>query len=311
MVRPISEQLAAQSATSIALGVAPNSRPQLASQIEANEPPRTLLLQTVIVPAGATYPLVVRGNYVYVENVVYDTYASYNYGVSSTTPTIRPDTGQATAFLLEAHRELSFPVPFNTLQITNPNLTIPVVLTLWVGFGSIRRDDSRRMKDYATGVVLSNIVYAANRVVGTNPLIFQEVCSSSNQRARIKKAVCSIDMAGAAVVTTGADFTLWLTPQAPPAAVNNSVFQLSQNFTGGVGYTMPTQIRFPSFVTGGAGSDAAICEVADIDVEVFSAYQETSGLTYKFPLFGIVVCNGAYTPGNVGAVRFYLTFEQG
>jgi hypothetical protein len=307
----IAEVMQRQSVAGASLGIAPGSQALRPSAFETGEPPRTLLFQKIIVPAGATIPAVIRGNYVYVESVVYDTYATYNIGYASTAPTIKPDTGQATVQLLEPRREIQFPVAFNNLQIANPNPNFAVVVSLWIGFGQIRRDTSRRMKDYGVGVILSNHAYAANRVIGSNPLVFQEVTSSSNQRARIKKASCVIDMAGAGVVTAGADISLWLHNRAMPAAVDDSVFQLSQNFTGGVAYTHPTQIRFPSFVTGGAGSDAAICDIADIDIEIASAYKESYGIEYFFSMFGLVVNNTAYTPGASGAVRFYLTFEQG
>lgn len=307
----IAEVMQRQSFAGASLGVAPGSQALRPSAFETGEPPRTLLFQKIIVPAGATIPAVIRGNYVYVESVVYDTFTTYNIGFSSTAPTIKPDTGQATAQLLEPQREIQFPVAFNNLQIANPNPNFAVVVSLWIGFGQIRRDTSRRMKDYGTGVILSNHAYAANRVIGSNPLVFQEITSSSNQRARIKKASCIIDMLGAPVVTSGADISLWLHNRPMSASVDDSNFQLSQSFTGGVAFTPPTQIRFPLFVTGGAGSDAAICEIADIDIEIASAYRETYGTEYFFSMFGLVVNNAAYTPGAAGAVRFNLTFEQG
>lgn len=308
----IAEVMQRQSVAGASLGVAPGSQALRPSAFETGEPPRTLLFQKIIVPAGATIPAVIRGNYVYVESVVYDTFVIGNTGYSFTTPTIKPDTGQATVQLLEPQREILFPVAFNNLQISNPNPSIPVVISLWIGFGQIRRDTSRRMKEAGAGVILSNHVYAANRVIGTNPIVIQEFGSSSNQRARIKRATCVILMTAGAVTTTGADFSLWLHNRANPAAVDDSVFQIGQNFTGGVLYTAPTQIRFPSFVTGGAGSDAAICDIADIDIEVSTSYAETfGGISYSFPLFGIFATNAAYTPTGTGTVSVRLTIEQG
>lgn len=280
-----------------------------AAVLQSTEAPRTLLYQKIVVPANSTLPVVASGNYIYVESVVYDTFASYNYGYARTAPTVKPDTSQATVAITEASREIGFAVPFTTLQITNPNTFGAVVLTLWIGYGSVRRDTLRAVKDFAVGGVFANLAYAANKTVGAGPLLYQEVCSPINQRARIKKATMAID---GSAVTTGADFTLWLTPEVPEASADNSTFQLSQNFPNGFGYTMPTQLRFPAFVTGGAGSNGAICELSGLDVEVFSKYSSTYGATnYLFTLFGILVCNGAWTPATTGALRTYLTFEQG
>lgn len=285
---------------------APGS-PATAAAQQSNEQPRTLLYQKIIVAANSTLPVVASGNYVYVEAVVYDTFASYNFGYAATAPTIKPDTSQATVSVTEASREIGFAVPFTKLQITNPNLFGAVVLTLWIGYGSVRRDTLRSVKDFAVGGLFTNIAYAANKTVGAGPLVYPEVCSPINQRARIKKATMAID---GSAVTTNADFTLWLTPEVPLASTNNSTFQLSQNFPNGFGYTLPTQIRFPSFVTGGAGSNGAICELSGLDIEVFSKYSSNYGFDYLFTLFGILVCNGAWTPGATGALRTYLTFEQ-
>lgn len=299
--------LAAQTAAGMALGVAPGSRPISSAQIEANEPPRTLPLQKVIVPANSVYPIVVRGDFVYIEAITYNTAQAQDVGVVGAFPTLKPDTGQAIVELSQNFREIAFPVPFNTLQISNPS-NVVVTLTLWIGFGAVRTDTGRVVKTARAFDSVTAGAFAANQMLTAGGLLFQSLCSPKNQRAVIKKAICTVVGSG---VTTNADFSLWLFPTKLTAAASRSAFDIYASFGADFAANPPSVIRFPTFVgTGGSGS---ICVLDGLNIEVFgSDASDIAAGTYPFSQYAYSVANAAWTPGGAGAsVSFVLVAEQG
>ena len=271
-----------------------------------------LTFQTIVVPVGQSITVNQRGNYVYVEGIVYNSAASYNYGISETTPTLKSDTTNSVYPLYSNNREIGFPEPFNWILVSNQNGNVAITVRLWIGFGSIRRDVARSLREANQAFAFSNIAYAANKNVGAGPVVFQEISSPNNQRGRIKKATAFIS--GSAVVTA-ADFTLWLVPYYPAAIADNATFVFPTSLSAGSFATggWPTQVRFASFITGGAGSAGSYSEISELDIEFFTSNTLVTGTgtDYPYSLAGLLIANGAWTPGATGSISVTLTCEKG
>ena len=268
--------------------------------------PQTLFFQRIFVPANSTYPIQSRGNYLYIEGIVYKTANLQSIGWSQDC-TIRTDTGNSPVPLIEAWREVTFPEPYNFLEIKNP-YACEIVVSLWFGFGQVRRDRGRRIISALAqpDAIFPATVYAANKLVSAGPLRFNFTGSPQTQRARIRKAImASENYAG----TTNADFTLFLAKNyASPAYANADNFALG-TFTGGSNNYVG-QIRFPSFVTGAAGDTMKICELAELDVEISTQYTNSAFTpTPNFQLVGALVANAAYSAPAFEQLSIQLEIE--
>lgn len=252
--------------------------------------PQTLFYQRIIVPANSTYPVQARGNYLYIEGIVYDTEQINLAGYL--TPTIKPDTSNTVVPLVESWREVVFPEAYNFLEIKNP-YTVSIVVTLWFGFGQVRRDRGRRLATInASPNPIPITAYAAKQYVGAGPLFFPFSTSPSTQRARIRRAILWFQNNAS---TTNADFTLYLGQNYNPANYVNGGNFLFTDFFGAERY-YGTQIRFPSFSTGAAGDTSKVCEIAELEIDVSSPYDNGAFATYPdFQLVGALVANAAYT----------------
>lgn len=288
---PAGSRLTAASATEQV--VASAALPSIQSPPPPSGPsvgPQTLFFQSVRVPAGKIYPVVIRGNYVYVEGIFFTYPDMQRFPV-----TIRPDTAQSAIPLTEPFREIRFPEPFATLQIDNTRNTLnDVTISLWVGFGQVRRDAAQRITATTTGFTVAvGGAMAANQCVGAGPLKFSSPIpvNPMTQVSTLTKALLTKTTG----TTLNADFTLYFFEYEPTAYAHGANFDLA---TFSPSYLVG-QIRFPSFYAG-SGANRGICDLSGISVDL-TTRQDVSPPTTDDPdgtLFGVLVTNAAYTCGS-------------
>lgn len=276
-----SATLAQQTALGVAAG--PAVAPSVAAPPTVFTTPQSLFYQKVIVPAGKKYPFVVKGDYFYVEGLAYATIYSTPY-----TPKIKADTNGAIFPLTEAYREIKFPEIFNNIEVDNTDSIYDLILTVWIGFGKIRRDAK---KDFTSSDFLTAPAgaYAANQVVG-DLLIFPGATNPNTQSATLRKVTCT----KANAVVLNADFTLWLWG-------SSTAWNDKTPFVFDTQWQYVAQIRLPAFVTGGAGSVSSVCDVADLNVALRGNARDPNGFI-PGTLYGTLVANAAYvaTGENIG-----------
>lgn len=259
--------------------------------------PQSFFYQTITIPTGARYPVQVKGNYVYVEGITYDTtqLANVTSGL-----TLRTDSGQTPVAIVEPYREIFFPQEFGFVELYN-STGYTVFLTLFAGFGAARRDFGPRLIN--SNQSFSQTIggaFAANDNLTGSAVVFVAATNPNTQRSRIKKA----SLVKSTTTVTGADFTLWLFTKTFTQA-ENAPFQFLP--TGLSSWDYVAQIRFPQFVVGGAGT-SALCDVGDLDLAVYSAARDPNGYA-NGTLYGALVTNAAYTPAAAESYFLNLTLE--
>lgn len=288
-----SAQLATNTATGGVLGVSAASiAPAPSSVIVSPTAPKSLLYQRVIVPAGQIYPFVVTGNYVYVEGLAFNSTAA---DAVPWTPILRTNTNVAGVPLTQSYRSILFPEIFSNVQIDNTGATADLVLTVWIGFGEVRRDAVQNFWSY--GAVTATVgAYAANQIVG-GQFIFAGAVSPLSQWSMLTK----VRFYKTTATVANSDMTLFL-------------FSGSGTFADktAFAYTPTTPvylaaINLPAWKTGGAGSTAAYGEVSDLQVSLRGLPLDPNG-NRDGTLYGILVANAAYvgTAGEQIGVTLFL-----
>lgn len=266
--------------------------------VETNQQigPQSLAFQQIVIPAGAIYPLVIKGNYIYVEGI-----GSTTDTPANGTVTIKADTQQYPVPIFEGNRSIRFTQPFNNIELNNTANTVPVVVYFWIGFGDVRRDTSGdKYRTYSSLTSVAGAVYATNKTVGANPVTFTFAVSGFTQSANITKATLVKSTAN----VTNANFSLFLFGVQPTAVADNSNFTfLPAGVTNAVDYL--GVIQFPAFVAGAAGSNS-VCDVAGFEIAMSSPGLDLSS-NPNGTVYGILVANAAYTAaaGEVFSIKLF------
>lgn len=291
---PLSNALAAQSASSAALGAIVSPPPPPASIGY-----KSLQKITVKIAAGTQQAVQASGNFVYL--------ISNSNGIANNANdpiTIQP-VGNAILPLTNATLELRWDSDFTQLLITAPaSSSATSTIVFIVGYGDY--------KDYAAVTNVTNptftaedsflrpnnaIAYAANQSMtgtggATDILNFASIGRSNANGISIRRAYMQL----ASTVTANASFRLFLYDTQPTVIADQAAYPII-NGVAPVG-----MIDFPAFFTGGAGSTHAICEVNDLDIFV-----PTSGVTQ---LYGQLMTLAAYTPTALEVVFVRLSGTQ-
>lgn len=246
--------------------------------------PQSLAFQQIVIPAGAIYPLVIKGNYIYVEGI-----GSTTDTPANGTVTIKADTQQYPVPIFEGNRAIRFTQPFNNVELNNTANTSPVIVYFWIGFGDVRRDtSSEKYRTFSTLTSAAGATYAANKVVGANPVTFTFAVSGFTSSANITKAT----LIKSTATTTNANFSLYLFGAKPSAVADNANFTfLPAGVSNAVDYL--GVIQFPFFVAGAAGSNS-VCDVAGFEIAMSSPGLDLSS-NPNGTVYGILVANAAYT----------------
>jgi len=258
--------------------------------------PQSLAFQQIVIPAGAIYPLVIKGNYIYVEGI-----GSTTDTPANGTVTIKADTQQYPVPIFEGNRAIRFTQPFNNIELNNTANTSPVIVYFWIGFGDVRRDTSSdKYRTVSTITSDAGATYAVNKVVGTNPVTFTFAVSGFTQSANITKAT----LVKSTATTANANFSLFLFGVKPSAIADNANFTfLPAGVSNAVDYL--GVIQFPAFVAGAAGSNS-VCDVAGFEIAMSSPGLDLSS-NPNGTIYGILVANAAYTSvaGEVFSLKLF------
>lgn len=254
--------------------------------------PQGLSFQTIAIGPGQKYPVQVKGNYLYVEGITWQTDdPSRNTGIFGNV-TVRPDTVQSTIPLYEAYREIRWPQPFNFLEFFNEDLSVTVYVTLWIGFGAIRRDRglTRTYTEGQFSYFGAPTVVSKNHVLGSMPIRFVQATSRSVQTAKIVAATLTKTLgAGTPLPNT----SLWLFAKSLPGQAFNSPFLYNiwsyGNTTNALG-----KIDFTTSVTGDVGSLNTSSFVNGLEIPIYSDSFEILAGKPVFLIYGIVVSNDNY-----------------
>lgn len=272
-----------------------------AAAVSAETP--TLFFQRVLVKAGSIFPVVIAGNYLYVEGIAFATTALYQFNNADNFLTVKPDQASAKARLISPKRAITFAASFASLQFENTS-GVDAVVSCWIGSGDIRADyDGYRVnaaQSLSVPAAGGGVAYAAGQVVAGS-FYFSGACSKYTQRATLQKlTVIKTDPS-----TANANFTLWLFGSYTGGGLNNkTAFTLGANgFTDYIG-----SVGLPAFVTGGAGSVMATCDVSGIDMPLYSSATDTNGYTAG-TIYAVLVANAAYVQVASEGIFLNMTLE--
>lgn len=258
--------------------------------------PKRFQRMTLIVAAGATVPVMVAGNFVFVEEMIWR---------GGTPPSIFITFDEASAVeVTQRQTELRFPAIFTKAAIYNPGASYPITVTMVVGFGAFVQTERplliRSFNAYSEITRPANIIaYAANQMVADNTpgrFIFADVYRPGSNTIRITKARITKN----STVILNASFKLFLAQAGSQISGNiadqTAFDQLYAGVTNNSGV-----ILFPTFVAGGAGADCAECIIDGIDLIARTNYFAGGNA-----LWGYLVAMAAYVPTSGEKIRVEL-----
>ena len=291
--------LTASNAAARALPVIQSPPPVTGSAIG----PQSLYSQTITLTAGQKYPVMIRGDFIYIEGIVVDSsnLADRPY------ITLTTDTENTPLNVFETERAYRYPDPFNYVEFFNQG-TYTVYITFFAGFGEARRDYGRRLYNTAggNGNTTSFVPFAAGQLICNGPIIFPAATSPNTQRAKLTKITCCKSLP----ITANADFTLFLFTKAFNNTATAAAFQFFP--LAGVSRLTPadyvTQIRFPTFITAAAGSPDAVCDVSGLSIDIYSNARDPNGFGAG-TIYGALVANAAYSPTSAEIYTITMTLE--
>jgi hypothetical protein len=205
------------------------------------------------------------------------------------------DTINTNVILRYAKQGTKWPRAFNSLRIQN-GTGQALVIKAWVGFGEIvtqfQADGPSavgavlRRGSQSFAIAIDDTPYAVNDIVNSaaaNKIDFTGIFSTPNHIASGNIVGAQIIKTGAG--TTNASFRLFLfqtTTILPPTYNDHAPFAMA------FASDLVGVIDFPSFVSGGAGSDSALCNVADISIPFLGGATDS--------VYGVLVALAAYNP---------------
>ena len=270
----LSNSIAQQSAASASLG-AILSPPPLPASIGYKS-----LQKIQLSLAGNTQQTVqVSGNFIYVLSIT---------GNSTSTPVTLQPIGNAAVPIYNNTTILRWDSDFTQLIVNNPAAST-LSLTLIIGYGDYKDYSaltfSAPVNFNSVGSITrpNNVVaYAANQYVGdgVNSITLTNCARPNGTGVLFNRLILSKNSA----TTANADFTalIYSPDQSSTSPADQSTYVVNSLIPRAI-------VRFPSFVTGGAGSSYAYCDLNDLGL-----YAGTATLYGSY--YVNLVANAAYVP---------------
>lgn len=277
-----------------------------APQTRERNPLKQFGLVTIVLLPNAPFPISIQGDYLFIQNTDFPLIQGVGAGpnLSGAFVTVKDSNGNVFQ-LDQAGKGYIFPQPFESVALTMaPGAVAQLRIQVYVGFGRVQ-DDSGVRAAVGVGRIASQAVmvrpanvtpYAAGQVVS------DAITFTLNNVARMPLAsaiITKVIVAKSSANLVNANFSLWLFQESafPTAQADQSAFVLNNvnmNFLMG-------KIDLPAFITGGAGSSAAICEIDGIAVPFTCDNFQLAGIpALDFAVGGslsfLLVANGAYVP---------------
>lgn len=277
------------------------STPAVSSSTGTREQKRMILS----VAAGAAMPVLVSGDFYFVESIIVNTATGPSLTANYGTPlTIRTDTANVDIPLLGAGEFRRFPTPYNSVTISSATGNLSVQIVIVVGFGDYRSPIQRvaptQLSIYGTGLTSNLGAYAVGYSVSSGLKTFGSIIPKGYNYAKVVRARLTLQN----LVTTNADFLVYLFNggwvPAPPT--DNSPFEY---FYGDAEYSQPP-LRFNQFIAGTGLSNAMFCDLAD-----FGSSCVSNTLLLGSSLSWQPVAMAAWNPAAAVNLRLDLTVEVG
>jgi hypothetical protein len=270
-------------------------------------PQQNLQYVTYKIPAQGTIHIQVSGNYFYIDTITTTNPPLTLLELANGPLYLKTSSSSILTPINSYQIGVKYPGDFEWVEISNPTITRAVTIQLWIGNGYVEDNRVRVVQIAEVGVVSTSTItrpnnataYAANQVVGTavaSYLTFTNLCRDSLSVTTITKAV----ILNNSNVTVNADFTLYLSQAFVTAAtVDQTIWpMIYADFLVSSGI-----INFPTFVSGGAGSTAAICEIDGLNVPIQSSASSPT-------IYGVLVANKAYIPTALEQISVILYGQQ-
>lgn len=308
-VMPSNTANAAQMAASRVIPVVPTPPPDMSFAPPA--PPQILQYLSITISGGKQQRIELPGNYLYFDSVTQDSGLQYSGGVDLTT-----DQSQLIVPLTDVRIGYRYATPFKWINLNNRNLTINVTINFWIGVGDVidNRDlisQPTGISNFCSGTVArpNNVIaYAANQAVNSNPgAITAADFITGSVNAGTMLMITGARMSKNSATTANASFRCYIQSSGvgTPSGVNDQAAWpfLFANYGAAGGVTLQKQfIDFPTFVTGGAGSNAAVCEIMGLAIPI-----KLGSTLSKF--FFQLTAQAAYVPvaNELFALEFWVT----
>ena len=260
---------------------------------------------TINVPAGATVPVYVPGNYFFVDSCTgMQTVMASPAAFLQIAPDTRPFIP-----IRALGQSVKFDTPFNLLQIANLTAAA-IIVTLYAGFAVTRYESNPFAPRTVAPLSLGNGLlvqlvrpanttpYAAGQVVcgaGASPLntLFLDPRTPGNSVA-IRKVI----LWKSSATLTNASFRLWFFTNASGTFADQAVFPLNPtNLSFCIGF-----VDIPSFVIEDASSSAAIAVIAGLDL--VGATNIVNGSLYL-----VLTARAAYVPVSAETFNIQICGE--
>lgn len=267
--------------------------------------PQGLSFQTIAIGPNQKYPVQVKGNYLYVEGITWQTDdPSRATGIWGNV-TVRPDTIQTTIPLTETYREIRWPTPFNFLELFNQDQSLTVYVTIYLGFGAVGRDRglTRIWTNSQFSYFGAPVVVSKNHTLAT--LQFLQATSRYVQTAKIVSATVTKTFS----TSTGVpNCSLWLFSTRPPTLTYNAPYNYSPALSFAVANVMG-KIDFTTSVTGDVVSNNSSSFATGLQIPIYSDAFQISNNLPTFCVYGYLVTNDNYSSAGFEQWDCTLTVE--
>lgn len=276
---------------------------------EPKDMTRTII---AVLTANGSIPIVTSGDFVYIKAITTPALAGAGPAMATLSVKapifLKPDTGPEMV-IDRVGQYFRFSRKFTALQLRYPGTNLTIGLELIVGFGNFAEPSAQRVMPFFAERTITRpanvLAYAAQQYVGNTGdmggqcLAFADVFRLGTRYSRLTRATIRKN----SPTTANANFSLYLF-QTPPvtAIVDQAVW--APSFPND--YYAMGRINFPSFITGGAGSAMATCDLAGIDVHL----RQLDGNPQETAVYGVLVAEAAYVPTAGEALIVALWGEQ-
>ena len=250
--------------------------------------PRSLNYQTIIVPAQKSYPVQIKGDFVYIEGIQYNGVGGFWQYSEIKTLSLRTDTLQTSIFLSEAYREIRFPTPYSYIEFIN-DVNAPVTITFWSGFGGTRRDRNNAVKTtHTTTQQTVALAIPKNHFLCDGPIQFLEPVSHFVSSSILLSSVVTLYNG----TGTMPDCSLWLFAENPGIVTGGDPFIYNPSIISPpIG-----KITLRNAVSGHAGSNAATVFSDNLNIPVWTGTAGAfSGGYFLSQIWGYLVSDVNYT----------------
>lgn len=277
--------------------------------------------QTITVQPNTPFPLSIEGDYIFIEQTDFPIASAVGspplggLGILSI-----KDSNNNVLQLTQAGMGYVFPNAFQWLSFNYTGVAA-LKVQIYIGYGRVQDDAGTRV---AVGLGRQAVIFTINRPANANPyaagqivgdiipanIFLRQMSRTPQLGGVITKALITKNNA----VVANADFSLWLFLSGASGLIPTAD-QAAFVFSNTLGLQQQGLIRFPTFVTGGAGSTGSVCELSGIAVPFQTdnnviASTNLTDFSDGGNLCAALVANAAYVPAAGEAISIMLFTDK-